>query len=209
MSNEIDNFIKNFEDMFKNITPAQQTQIKNITNNSNVSNDNLIIPKDATPFILTFGLEALNMQIFFNLGWNNDVVSSQNVLSFYKLKSTNQKMYITKIDINSNIQDTTAGTSVGFVFKIYKNGMPNVNSNTLLFSNASVSPIFGSNPTTSLANNDITISLPIDFKRPIIINKNDIFDIRIASLNDLAYYSPDTYTGYFKIFVGGYLSKVE
>ncbi len=207
MSNEIDNFIKNFEDMFKNITPAQQTQIKNITNNSNVSNDNLIIPKDATPFLINFGVDAGNIDTLFNVSWTKiNGFDYEDYVSFYKFKSTKQKMFITDLAVFNNIYDTTSTSNVEFDYAVFVNGMPLINEITTQFI-AQVSTKWGLNQPRASTNAQSINTYPINFKRPLIVNKNNVLDIRAGTSS--TFNVSDIYTGSLKITIGGYFSKVE
>ncbi len=209
MTNEIDNFIKNFEDMFKNITPAQQTEIKNITNNTttNVNNDNLIIPQDAIPFLVNYDSEADGIQNIFGFNADNlTKLEDDEFVSFYKFKSTKQKMYITDLVLFNNIYDTTASLNVEFSYRIFVDGMPLINKKTIEYISES-SATWGLNLPNAKTNAQSINSYPINFKRPLIVNENNIFDIRCAS--GASYSSTDTYTGSLKTAIGGYFSKVE
>ncbi len=207
MSNEIEDFIINFEKMFKTSPAELQNQIKNITNN--YTNNNMM-PKDVKPFYYTDAEGT----------WPTPAIPLSNgstpITELGNFKYLDKNVWIKKIVLINNVYDGTNWTSsstndqrnYGFKmgFRLTINGSP-ICKDVYFKSTYLAEPNWITRAdTTNIIDVLAFENFVIEFDEPnlLLLKKGSVFTYYGQTLNNS---NPDTQSGQWAIEVTGYIEK--
>ncbi len=191
IKNEVENkFLEDFKNVFDNSNLKEKIEFQKITKEYNQ------LSLDAVPFIYFNSFDATNLPI--------NVIDS-NWINILSIKDIFKDTYISKLSIQHNLQDITAGSTpfVNLILMIYINGNPiNTGFEVYFKSNLNKQPNFD-NYQPSIVINHLQNNVIELFKPNLLkIKQGDILEIRGAVINPIN--DTDTIKGQIQIDISGY-----